>query len=191
MHMLSRNKRMGFTIVELLIVIVVIGILAAITIVAYNGIQERAETTKIVSQAAALVKGLKTYEADLGRPTASSCIAPATSITGGVCASSDAWNTNTPYDAAFNQALATYSGVSAFQAGKYGNNNPAGHMWYHANYYGDNRGVLYYAVGPNSDCGLANVLTPTPGYDNLTLTGAKYTQRMSGYTRCIVEVFTF
>ena len=31
----------GFTIVELLIVIVVIGILAAITIVAYNGIQER------------------------------------------------------------------------------------------------------------------------------------------------------
>ena len=32
----------GFTIVELLIVIVVIGILAAITIVAYNGVQQRA-----------------------------------------------------------------------------------------------------------------------------------------------------
>lgn len=32
----------GFTIVELLIVIVVIGILAAITIVAFNGVQERA-----------------------------------------------------------------------------------------------------------------------------------------------------
>lgn len=36
------NKKSGFTIVELLIVIVIIGILAAITIVAYNGIQERA-----------------------------------------------------------------------------------------------------------------------------------------------------
>jgi prepilin-type N-terminal cleavage/methylation domain-containing protein len=36
------QKQIGFTIVELLIVIVVIGILAAITIVAYNGIQERA-----------------------------------------------------------------------------------------------------------------------------------------------------
>lgn len=33
----------GFTIVELLIVIIVIGILATITIVAYNGVQDRAE----------------------------------------------------------------------------------------------------------------------------------------------------
>ncbi len=36
------TKQTGFTIVELLIVIVVIGILAAITIVAYNGVKERA-----------------------------------------------------------------------------------------------------------------------------------------------------
>lgn len=35
------KSKSGFTIVELLIVIVVIGILAAITIVAYNGIQNR------------------------------------------------------------------------------------------------------------------------------------------------------
>lgn len=39
----------GFTIVELLIVIVVIGVLAAISIVAYNGIQTRANTEKINS----------------------------------------------------------------------------------------------------------------------------------------------
>lgn len=36
-------KQKGFTIVELLIVIVVIAILAAITIVAYNGIQDRSK----------------------------------------------------------------------------------------------------------------------------------------------------
>lgn len=44
---LFRNGQRGFTIVELLIVIVVIAILAAIVIVAYNGIQNRANDTAI------------------------------------------------------------------------------------------------------------------------------------------------
>jgi prepilin-type N-terminal cleavage/methylation domain-containing protein len=181
----------GFTIVELLIVIVVIGILAAITVVAYSGVQERAESTKIIAQANAYIKGLKLWEIDLGRPLISSCIAPSSSITGGVCVSSDAWNANTTYDTAFNQTLAQYSGVATMQLGRYGVSNPNGQMWYHANYYGDNRSVLYFAVGPNSDCGVSNVLSPNPGYDNMTLLGAKYTQRFATYTRCIVEVSTF
>ena len=42
-------KQTGFTIVELLIVIVVIAILAAMSIVAYNGIQERARESHIAS----------------------------------------------------------------------------------------------------------------------------------------------
>jgi prepilin-type N-terminal cleavage/methylation domain-containing protein len=48
---LNKNLRQqfGFTIVELLIVIVVIGILAAITIVAYNGISGRAKVASIQS----------------------------------------------------------------------------------------------------------------------------------------------
>ena len=41
--MWAKHQHKGFTIVELLIVIVVIAILAAITIVAYNGIQSRAK----------------------------------------------------------------------------------------------------------------------------------------------------
>ena len=40
----------GFTIVELLIVIVVIGILAAIVVVAYNGVQKSAQTGSITSE---------------------------------------------------------------------------------------------------------------------------------------------
>jgi prepilin-type N-terminal cleavage/methylation domain-containing protein len=47
MNRWAKQKQTGFTIVELLIVIVVIGILAAITIVAYNGIQNRANDTAV------------------------------------------------------------------------------------------------------------------------------------------------
>jgi len=54
----------GFTIVELLIVIVVIGILAAIVIVAYNGVQNKANTTKAQTNAAAVQKVAEAYNAD-------------------------------------------------------------------------------------------------------------------------------
>lgn len=52
-------KQKGFTIVELLIVIVVIGILAAITIVAYNGVQQRAKVTSANSDLMNLNKAIQ------------------------------------------------------------------------------------------------------------------------------------
>ena len=51
----------GFTIVELLIVIVVIGILAAITIVAFNGVQERSRNTQTIGAVKELVKIYRSY----------------------------------------------------------------------------------------------------------------------------------
>lgn len=64
--MWAKNKQPGFTIVELLIVIVVIGILAAITIVAYNGIQQRGRDAQRKSDVASLQKVLELYHADRG-----------------------------------------------------------------------------------------------------------------------------
>lgn len=62
-----KNKSQGFTIVELLIVVVVIAILAAITIVSYNGITNKANASAAKSTAAALQKKVELYQADKGR----------------------------------------------------------------------------------------------------------------------------
>lgn len=62
----------GFTIVELLIVIVVIGILAAIVIVAFNGVQNQAKGTQYKSDAGSIAKTAEAYNADettTGYPT--------------------------------------------------------------------------------------------------------------------------
>jgi prepilin-type N-terminal cleavage/methylation domain-containing protein len=61
-----RKQQSGFTIVELLVVIVVIGILAAITIVAYNGIQTRAENTKTVNVVTVYARAFAQYAIDKG-----------------------------------------------------------------------------------------------------------------------------
>jgi prepilin-type N-terminal cleavage/methylation domain-containing protein len=55
------SKQKGFTIVELLIVVVVIAILAAITIVSYNGIRERAVTSQVQSALSQANKSVNAY----------------------------------------------------------------------------------------------------------------------------------
>lgn len=57
----ARTNR-AFTIVELLIVIVVIAILAAITVVAYTGIQERARNTQAISGVNQYYKAFLAYK---------------------------------------------------------------------------------------------------------------------------------
>ena len=59
----SRNRK-GFTIVELLIVIVVVGILAAITVVGYNNFAARARDARRASEAQNITKAIAAYHAE-------------------------------------------------------------------------------------------------------------------------------
>jgi general secretion pathway protein G len=60
------ERRAGFTIVELLIVIVVIAVLAAITVVAFNGVQDRAYNTAVQSDLRNFSKKMGIYQAENG-----------------------------------------------------------------------------------------------------------------------------
>jgi prepilin-type N-terminal cleavage/methylation domain-containing protein len=59
-----RKNHSGFTIVELLVVIVVIGILAAITIVAYTGVSQRAIVSSLQSDLSNASTSIKLFQID-------------------------------------------------------------------------------------------------------------------------------
>jgi prepilin-type N-terminal cleavage/methylation domain-containing protein len=83
----DNRKDHGFTIVELLVVIVVIGILAAITIVSYTGITARAKTTQAQSNAQTVQSVAETYNADnfhYPRATADFAAGPTAKLPAGI-----------------------------------------------------------------------------------------------------------
>lgn len=58
------DRRSGFTLVELIIVIIVIGVLASIVIVSYNGSQDRARTASMANGVELYLKALALYATD-------------------------------------------------------------------------------------------------------------------------------
>ena len=71
----------GFTLIELMIVVAIIGILAAIAIPAYNDYTAKSQATEAIN----LLGGLKTDYVDLlsQAPTAANCTGPAAAVPAG------------------------------------------------------------------------------------------------------------
>jgi len=89
----ANPKLSGFTIVELLVVIVVIGILAAITIVSYTGISGRATVAAMQSDLSNASTQLKVFYTINGAyPTANNCSTPGSTE---ICLKASASNTFT------------------------------------------------------------------------------------------------
>lgn len=101
------KTKSGFTIVELLIVIVVIGILAAITIVAYNGIQTRARNAQQISAAKAYLSAFASYVAINNSYPPYSSARVCLGVDQAGCMNNTSWNRDTTLEDALKTVVST------------------------------------------------------------------------------------
>lgn len=161
-----KNKLNGFTIVELLIVIVVIAILAAISMVAYNGIQTRAENAKTLSAVSAWAKALQMYKIDKGNyPTIHSCLGDTNTYTdsnNGVCwgdSANPTWKVNAPFLTAlqnYMQSRSEPSSQNIYSAG----DQRRGAMYYYTASGGEEIRVNIIGVTSLAGCPSISGLNP-------------------------------
>lgn len=183
----KRNPNLkGFTIVELLIVIVIIAILAAITLVAYNGITARAEQSRDVSAAKAYITAINLYKADKGDfPDKSTCLGVATTFSSGTC-NAPRWMNNAPYNTSVNQAVSEYmSNTTQLLSYQKDDSNPKGVMWYQNDWYSTGHKVFGYTVPPSQTCGLPNIVSNTTHQIDVS---QQYTSRTTNATYCVVQL---
>ena len=178
------RKAHGFTIVELLIVIVVIAILAAISIAAYTSIQQRAKNTAIINAASQSLKMIEAYIAANGTyPLKSnSCITSESTCVNNL-------GNTMGSNAAFGTNMATI-GTLPKNVPNSGDKRYGILYWYHSAATVDTISqplrLQYWLLGINQNCGVTGVLTYT---DQATLSTTSYTRGDDdGKTLCLVTV---
>lgn len=184
-----RKSITGFTIVELLIVIVVIAILAAISVVAYTGIQQRATNSSIIASANQTVKLIQAYIAENGNyPFTGSvvCVVPGSST----CTSGDVSRSS---NATLNNNLATigtlptsvpnarpgYTGIVYDHTNSTSSRTLNGEMLQLV--------IIYSLIGTNQHCGVSNAVTGET-WNTFTHSTTGYYSSSGGYTLCVVAV---
>ncbi len=115
---MGSNRTYGFTLVEMAVTIVVIGILAVITIVAYNGVQLRARNAAAAATVSAYIDAFSHYRVAKGQY-------PAAPSTAAVCLGRDypnnkCWLDNVNVDTTFMTDLEKTSGTGALGTPKVG-----------------------------------------------------------------------
>lgn len=193
------KSKSGFTIVELLIVIVVIAILAAITIVAYTGIQQRASNAQIVEAARVYKQAFSLYVTQNGQlpPTNGGsslnyCLAH--SVATCVNASSTAyWNRDTAtLEPALKTVISTLP-VPNYVPNTYSSNDPnMGFIPYRGGTNqptldGANSAFLIYILDGTTTCPVGPVAGGNwPAYTSNSSTG--YTWQSGNATACWVPL---
>lgn len=181
-------KQKGFTIVELLIVIVVIAILAAITVVAYNGITRRANNAAIVSAVSQTHKNILAHIAQEGTypytSNGNACVTVDSGCVldgGSVIASNTTFNTNmakiaTPPRSVPNVGSLANGIMYSYSAGRTHNGDVQPAL------------LFYFLNGTSQDCGMAGVMnhwtTSTTPANPYTSANASAT----GKTLCYITI---
>lgn len=186
-HMRYRVRRYGFTIIELLVVVVVVAVLASITVVAYNGVQDRAINSQTLTAVSQWEKILRTYQqlnpstAGNGLPLSDyNCLASASSnfpagngLTAGECMHGYPGfpNFSVVYSSALTTDLQTILGTTVTL--------PSGYLRPISGVIGstqiytqglryNNLAIQYYLKGYNANCGRGALVTASSVGDTLT-----------------------
>lgn len=186
------HKRHGFTIVELLIVIVVIAILAAITIVAFNGVQQRAANSSKKAAVQSISKLISLYRTEHNGEYPSTATTVYCLTTDSECRTY-AGNDVTADNTALLAALRSYGSIPATSGDATAVNGPNGGITYMYSSARTLDGVsntfvlLYWLNGTNQDCrGIGGMVSVADSGTPNDLTPAARSRADTGtnQTRC-------